>query len=490
MVKNSSFPCTFRPFVSVGGLSEGYTTSMRYDGQTVEELLAAYGASEVSAMDVYGDIFDLGGGLIQRSGEHHTSKPNPIILGKFGEKVQRQIMLEDTFEEQLRYFQEAEWSFLNGITYWGRFNRGNTQGQMCAMIFDLDGIQPTLLNNFLHACFVDVFDGHGFYPIPNYIILSGHNVHLYYVFEAPIYLYPQAKYELKKLKYGLTRRIWNPNTSEIEKPQYQGINQGFRIIGGKTKNGGVVRAFRLNTHPFSVATLNEYVQEDERANVTEVVNPTRKYTLKEAQQLFPEWYERVVVLGLPKKTWECNEGLYNWWLKKLWSGVATWGHRYFCIMALAIFAAKCGILDRDRVKKDAMELLDTFNSLKPTEPFTEDDIDSALECLDLRYCRFPRHDIEKITAVRIDSNKRRKGNDRIGQEKHLYLARRRKEDMKTLGIDFKNPEGRPAGSLNKQYPKRDLILNYKEEHPEATQREIAKALGVSPTTVNKWLKSE
>ena len=447
---------------------------MIYDGETVAELLEKYGGFEVSAMDVYSDIFDLGGHQIQQTGERETSKPNPIILGEFDGKMQRQIMLEDTFEEQLAHFQGADWAILNGLTYWGRFNRGNNQGQMCAMMFDLDGITPTLFNNFLHASFAtEIFDGRGWYPIPQYVVLSGHNVHLYYVFESPICLYPQAKYELKRLKYALTRRIWNPNTSSIEKPQFQGINQGFRVIGGKTKTGGVVRVFRLNTHPTNIDELNEYVEEQDRANVVEVVNPTHKYTLKEAQQLFPEWYERVVVQGLPKKTWACKEDLYRWWLGMLWTGSATWGHRYFCIMALAIFAAKCGILDRERVKKDAMELLDTFNSIKPTEPFTESDIDSALECLDLRYCRFPRNDIEKITAVRIDANKRnyRKQGEHLARCRAMQL-------IDYPNMEWINRDGRPT--------KQAQIAKWRSDNPAGTKAQCVRETGISKPTVLKW----
>ena len=38
------------------------------------------------------------------------------------------------------------------------------------------------------------------YPEPNYIILSGHNVHLYYVLEEPADLYPNTKSLLKDMK--------------------------------------------------------------------------------------------------------------------------------------------------------------------------------------------------------------------------------------------------------------------------------------------------
>lgn len=54
-------------------------------GLSLESVLLEYGASEVSAMDVYSDIFQLGYGFIQTEGEPGgLHKANPIILGSFG----------------------------------------------------------------------------------------------------------------------------------------------------------------------------------------------------------------------------------------------------------------------------------------------------------------------------------------------------------------------------------------------------------------------
>ena len=51
---------------------------------------------------------------------------------------------------------------------------------MFALIFDLDGVTPFSLYSFLDRAKRRVSD---FYPYPNYVALSGHGVHLYYLFE-------------------------------------------------------------------------------------------------------------------------------------------------------------------------------------------------------------------------------------------------------------------------------------------------------------------
>ena len=348
------------------------------------------------------------------------------------------------------------------------------------------------LNAFLYGASGTTFDGHGVYPVPQYVIMSGHNVHLYYVFDEPVSLYPNTKVQMKALKYALTDLMWNSYTSTIEKPQHQGINQGFRLVGGKTKDGGIVRAFRLNQHPVTVEELNGYVPDDSRVDMSKVYRES-KYTIEQAKEKFPEWYESVVVRG-EACAWYDKEDLYNWWLRKIstpyiregnlggrhvGNAGVTYGHRYFCIMALAVFAVKCGITDRERVKADAMGVLDLFNHIG-SEPFLESDIDSALECLDLKYIKFPRKDLEKITAVEMPPNKRnyQKQRDHLEEARAIRDIRQRRKGSNWW--DNGNREGAPK--------KRDEIRAYAATHPDASHSAIAKALGVSRTTVIKWLK--
>ena len=112
---------------------------------SLESVLLEYGASEVSAMDVYSDTFQLGYGFIQTEGEPGgLHKANPIILGSFGghydsdgklvgDRRRRRILFEDTFEETLAEFRDANWAITNGLTYWGRANTADAQSKMCAM---------------------------------------------------------------------------------------------------------------------------------------------------------------------------------------------------------------------------------------------------------------------------------------------------------------------------------------------------------------------
>lgn len=438
----------------------------------LEDILKKYNGVEVSAMEVYSDMFHLGENIIQKNGEEKGEfKSNPLGYWKNDKdsKGQYRIMFDDTFEETLEELQQADFAIMNGISYFGRKNLQEHASKMFAMIFDLDGVTEETLGNFLHSCFTKEFN---IYPLPNYIILSGHGVHLYYVFEYPISLYPNIKLQLKELKYALTQKMWNRYTTKNwQKVQYQGINQGFRVIGGKTKIEGVkVRAFRLNSHPYCLEQLNQYVPADKRIDETKLWKES-KLTLAQAKKKYPQWYEKRVLRREPRGTWTCKEDLYQWWLRKIQEGASV-GHRYFCVMCLAIYGVKSGV-SKEQVKKDALELLPILNGMSDTEPFTRNDINSALECFDERYITFPIDDISKISGIDIEKNKRNGRNQIL----HLRGARAIQEINDPEG-EWRNTEGRPS--------KEEEIKEYLSIHKNKSVSEVARALNVSRTTVYKY----
>ena len=449
----------------------------------LEDVIKAWGGKEVTAMDVYRDMFHFGEGYLQKENvEKGGYKANPIAYWRNDKALHGhyRVLFEDTFESWLPELQAADFCIINGITYFGRKNLMDHASKMFAMIFDLDGVTDVTLNNFFNGAFeADV------YPIPNYVVLSGHGIHLYYCFEEPISLFPNLKIQLKELKFALTERIWNSYTSTYKSRQVQGINQGFRVIGGKTKKDALeekVRAFRLNEHPFSLEMLCNYVPDAMRVDKNKLFKES-KMSLQEAQKRYPEWYERVVVKKDKNvKRWKIEEkvhgsnpyALYDWWVRKIHEG-AAYNHRYFCVMCLAIYAVKCNV-PIERLKEDAYGLVPFLNAINPSEPFTESDVRSALECYDLRYATFPLKDIEILSAIKIERNKR---NGRK-QEQHLARARAVQAVDDPEG-NWRNRKGRPD--------KKMMINEYIAEHPEASVSEVSKALGVSRTTVYKYKES-
>lgn len=438
--------------------------------EALKETIIQWGGVEVTAMDVYSDIFNLGYNEIQKENEAPGEfKANPLGYFRYNDahKGHYRIMFDDTFEKSLKELQEADFAILNGLTYFGRKNVQDHASTMRAMIFDLDGTDAKHLANF----FSGAIRGDA-YPVPNYVVMSGHNIHLYYVFEYAVPLYPNIKIQLRELKFALTRKIWNHYTTTIKNPQYQGINQGFRVIGGKTKvEGRRVRAFKLNDHPFNLETLGKYVPEESRVDESQLFKLTFM-TLEEAKEKYPDWYERRIVRKEPKGSWTCKRALYDWWLRQIQSG-ATHQHRYFCIMCLAIYGVKCGI-PFEEVKKDAYDLIPFLNLLKVDEPFTESDVETALECYDSDYITFPRDVISKLTAIPIQSNRR---NGRK-QKQHLKLARFARDLNYEDSNGWINKNGAPS--------KKDIVQQWRLENPDGRKADCIRDTGLTKPTVYKW----
>lgn len=210
-------------------------------------------------------------------------------------RVRRRIMLSDVWQNDFNvYVKDNPLALCSGLSYRGRKNRLENAQKMNAMIFDLDGVGVNELKNLLHR--IGKEKSYRTLPQPTFIVLSGTGVHLYYVFNEPIDLFPNIKLQLKKLKYDLTFRIWEyKGTSKEEQIQYQSINQSFRMVGSMNdKYDNVLVAFQTGKK-IDLEYLNVYVNDEKnKVNLSKPFAPT-KYTLNEAKERFPDWYERVII---------------------------------------------------------------------------------------------------------------------------------------------------------------------------------------------------
>lgn len=449
------------------------------------------GYDQINGYDFYVDIFP----DCENQGELSTdfSKPNSVYLYYDGEldRMRRRIMLKDTWEDDyMEFVEENSLTLCSGLMYRGKTNKLQHAQQMNALIFDIDGVGEEEFR---------IIEGRweipgGRYraiPKPTYVSLSGNGVHLYYVFEEPIALFPNIKVQLKSLKYDLTFSIWEyGETSKEATIQYQSINQSFRMPGSyncKYDKPRRVEAFRVGDR-VTIDYLNEYVVDDSnRVDIERPFKPT-KMTRLEAQAKFPEWYERVIINGIKKpKKWMIDEkvngedpyALYHWWMKQ--GRKIVGGHRYYFLMCMAIYADKCNVPWKVLVK-DMEEIFDEIASIPHKNELTIADMNSALEAYSKEYYDTSIAEINYWTGVGIERNKR---NGR-SQERHLEIARGDKADMKKRGKPFRNPEGRPPGKSRQ----RDMVIEFKRTNPEATPAECIRETGVSRNTVYKWWKEE
>ena len=438
------------------------------------------GFPEVSGEQFYKELFPDN----ECTGELNTdfSKPNAIYLyhDQDAGKLKRRIMLKDTWEDDYKQFIENnELTLCSGLSYRRRTNKLENAQKMHALIFDIDGVGEFNINAIMKRC--ELPPGHlRSILTPTYIVLSGSGVHLYYFFTEPIDLYPNIKIQLKSLKYDLTFRFWDyGGTSQVKQIQYQSINQGFRMVGSvNTKYNKVVRAFRTG-QSVSIDLLNQYADDERnRVDLNKPFKPTQT-VLADAKEKYPDWYQRVVVEGNKKpKKWAISEkvngddpyALYHWWIKQDVGIIG--GHRYYFMMCMAIYACKCDV-PKKKLKKDMWEVYEYLKTIDHTNPLTESDYKSALECYDKEYYDTSIKEIEYWTALRIERN-RRNGRPR---DLHLKLARAVRD---VIHEDWRKNNGRKS--------KADIVHQWQKENPTGRKVDCIRETGVGKTTVYKhWL---
>lgn len=419
----------------------------------------------------YRELFPLG--ELDAEGEFNKGKYTAIAVRVFeeGSKVHRYTVCDDlgAIDKLCRC---NDFCIMAPVSFAGKSQRQANARNLYAVVFDLDGLLETedgrsksLINLFAHIE-LDLI------PKPSHIVFSGTGLHLYYMLERPLPLFPNVMKSLAAYRSCLVRTIWNPYiTSLSDKPQFESVTQGFRMVGTKAKHGRTVRAFKTG-EKVSVDYLNKFADEGSKIDIVKYVSKT---PMSEAKEKWPEWYEKRIVQGAPRGTWQIKRDLYEWWKRRMKEDKgATVGHRYFCIMTLAVYARKCAV-PYEELEKDAIDLIPFLNNLDKTgnNPFTEGDVVKALEAYDASYITFPRHTIEELTGVAMPANKRNGRN----QEQHMAVMRA------IQGVTD------PEGNWRYKPPTKEAeIKAYAAEHPEANHSQIARALGVSRPTVIKWLK--
>lgn len=430
---------------------------------------------EVDGKELYEDLFPDNEKAGEHKKNHNYEKPNAVYLYSTPDgKMHRRIMLKDTWSKDYDTFVKGNpMTLCSGLTFRGRTNQMAHAQRMHALIIDLDSVGLEEIKNFFHRCDHIEPGEFGSFPHPTYIVASGGGVHIYYVFKEPIDLYPNIKLQAKQLKYNLIYKIWDYKMTTREKDtQYQGIAQGYRMPGSvNSKYGTVIRAFRTGPR-VEIEYLNKYVDEKNRVDLLKPFRPTQK-SLEQAKHDYPEWYQRRIVDKQKPDHWHIKKDLYNWWIRQV--GRVIGGHRYFYCMILAIYASKCDV-PFDTLREDMIKLLPQIQEIKHKgDPFTMQDVNSALEAYDKGYFCFTIDDIEHLMNIRIDKNRRN------GRPQNIHLmGARALQDIKhkVEGTNWRQGNGRKR--------KCEVVYTYRQEHPEENVSQVARALKISRHTVYRW----
>ena len=407
------------------------------------------------------------------------------IYGKRQKDKKNKTFVITSRAERMNEMLQHPFVIMSPVSYTGKRRTKTNARYLYAIAIDIDAVDADNLDNLLYQS--DPTRPHITFPQPQIIVNSGSGIHVYFLLETPAPMFKDVYPVLNKIKKELTRRIWNKGTTHEDpnKPQFQGNCQGFRVPGTQTKFFTKVTAFQ-NLNPkvkpyYTIADLTyngNFLTEEEVTLLKKGTYKPGRVTLQQARELYPEWYERRIVQGHQSGRWYIKRDLYDWWKRKILEGASV-GHRYFCLMALAVYATKCNISEEE-FREDLMSFVEPFDGLsytrKEEDRFTVDDALDAAAAFKESYCTFPIEDLRDITGIEILRNQTRKFRK---QPEHLWRARLIRDG---LYEDWREGSGRKT--------KQAQVLSWIIEHPFGTKYACAKELNIKKDTVRKWWVSD
>jgi len=364
---------------------------------------------------------------------------------------------------------------MSPVAYYGKRPQQKLARWLMGLVFDIDDVYQDNLANFFRLAY-DVKA----LPIPTLVVSSGNGLHLYYLFKAPVPMYPYLKLALTQYKEGLTRILWTKWTSRNKNIQIHGINQGYRLVGSRTKVGrfkeidyrvlGWKTGDRVDFH-----YLDGFLSDE-----NQLANIYKRFTkgktpLAKAKVLWPDWYQHVIIEG--KKTsgeWTCKEDLYNWWLRKIRKeGVV--GNRYNCMRLMCAYALKSGVTAK-QVLEDMQEIYEQFSAMttidNPNYLTTEEMQKAYRQYYHPEFRHISIASIEKLTGFSIPKNRRNYRKQAV----HLEIARLAQK-LK-FGSSWRYHGGRPTAEAK--------VREFRKKYPYATKAQCQKITGMSKGTILKW----
>lgn len=424
---------------------------------------------EVTPRDFYRAVFPEGS--FERAGHPEDEKCNGVLTVIDGSMARNYIVFDEL--DLIEEIRGKEFAIISPVGYWGRNRTAANARWLYGIAFDLDGVEMDQLRDVFYQMKNDVI------PQCTYCANSGHGLHLYYLFEKPVPLYKHMQDQLREFKYELTRKIWNRYTStykEREQVQYQGIFQGFRMVGTQSKLGKrhLITAFATGPR-VTVEYLNTFLMDKSKA-VTDFRYKS-DLSLAEAKKKYPEWYEKRVVRGEQKGRWHIKRALYDWWLRKIQSGAANVGHRYWCLSVLAAYGVKCDVPE-DEVLSDALALLPLLDAISDDEHnrFTKRDVVDSMNMYQESYVTYSRAEVERVSGISVPPNKRH------GRPQKIHIKFMNHERAFKVEMGECTNGGRPS--------QKKIVKEWRESHPEGRKAACIRDTGLSKPTVYKWWNTE
>lgn len=442
---------------------------------------------EVTPLEFYTSIFR---GYLDIPDEMTPGAYTGIVIEKLPKKDNEnkkgpqahRYSVTDGLVELLNLIETSDnFCLMSPISYAGKQRKKENARYLFALAIDLDSLlyengEPDGAYNLFYQMAQEIL------PQPTYLVSSGTGIHVYYVFDEPIPLYRYNVRTLEAVRKQIVKLLWNPYvTADYKKEdiQWESLWQGFRVVGTRTKKGNICRAFRFgNGDTVSFNYLCSFI--DRKSDPK--LKPMPKYSYLELKTKWPDWTKRHFDSnGRPlkhqiKKYWVCDRAVYDWFLNRIKKEVQP-KHRYHSLMCLAAYALKCDVA-YEEFEKDCWDLFDIYEerTIDEENHWKKSDVESALKSYKQETLKGISVDaIAAYSGIEIKKNKRN------GRKQKVHLAGARAiQDIndKANGTNWRDGNGRK--------PKKDIVQQWRKEHPNGKKADCIRDTGLDKKTVYKW----
>lgn len=265
---------------------------------------------------------------------------------------------------------------------------------------------------------------------PTFLVVDKEQLYLCYVMDNPIPMFENYQRKLQAICNDLSKKINQGLRLPVPEPQH--ILTERTVVG---KNG--CRAYRLpgdELHRISLDELNSCVAK--------------------AKQLH---------ISTPKE-WTCKPDLFEWFKRQIYGNVDNENLKASVFVAIAAYAVKSGISKKifmDTLGEFATELAHRFIPEEIKEQITDAWFFYTYQSYWLKRCKIEQ--LSEDCGFEIKQKPRNHGKDHKSRTEHCQ-------------------EMNAARKLEK------AVLDWMSSHPGKKKIDCANALGISPSTVTKWLQ--
>lgn len=334
--------------------------------------------------------------------------------------------------------------------FFNDYYRKITLSKHYALVVDIDQVMPLALEQLIMDARSKRF------IMPTMIGNSGSGLHLYFVFSSPVEMYARRVPILMAMARALG--VMYQGYGRVDR---YNIIQSYRLAGARTKLGDTMTGYRAG-RAYNALELAHRLGVDTSSWEGGSTMQKPPKSEQEQREALPQDANKVI----PQR--------WAWDGTKLWD-YCTWrvfrdtknGNRYYSMMALAAVGKKCGVKRAD-VQAKLETLAAIWTERTPDDPVEIEEVTSAMTMYNWKYAKIGALKLEELFGWTFERKiKRRPPKKRLKQKEHL---RRCNIVKHALQAD----------------DKQQSIRTYLTAHPGASQREVAREIGMSRNTVAKY----